>query len=50
MEESITERTSSARELARRIGVSHTSIQRAERAGRIAREADGDWDVEASRR
>ncbi len=36
----------SMRELARRIGVSHTALQKAQRSGRIAREADGTWDVE----
>ena len=36
----------SAREVARRLGLSHTAIQNAERAGRIAREDDGTWDVE----
>ncbi len=41
----MTERTNSARELARRLGISHTAIQRAERAGRISREPDGAWDV-----
>jgi len=40
----------SVRELARRLGVSHTAIQKAERAGRIAREPDGSWDVAATRR
>ena len=43
-------RPTSARELARRLGISHTAIQRAERAGRIARDPDGAWDVEATRR
>ena len=38
-------RTTSNRELARRIGVSETAVRRAERAGRIKREADGAWDV-----
>ena len=41
----MTERTNSARELARRLGISHTAIQRAERAGRISRKPDGAWDV-----
>ncbi|WP_203075715.1 hypothetical protein [Falsiroseomonas ponticola] len=44
------ERTTSAREVARRLGLSHTAIQKAERVGRIAREADGSWDVERVRR
>jgi hypothetical protein len=37
-------RTTSNRELARRIGVSETAVRRAEKAGRIKREADGSWD------
>jgi len=39
----------SMREAARQIGVSHTAIQRAERAGRIARSPCGGWDVAAIR-
>ena len=39
----------SAREVARRLGVSHTAIQKAERAGRIAREPSGAWDMEKVR-
>ena len=38
-------RTTSNRELARRIGVSETAVRRAEKAGRIARGADGSWDL-----
>jgi hypothetical protein len=38
-------RTTSNRELARRLGVSETAVRRAEKAGRIEREADGAWDV-----
>jgi hypothetical protein len=34
----------SNRELARHLGVSETAVRRAEKAGRIAREADGSWD------
>src|ERR671919_704091 len=34
----------SNRELARQIGVSETAARRAEKAGRIKREADGSWD------
>jgi DNA-binding Lrp family transcriptional regulator len=34
----------SNRELARQLGVSETAVRRAERAGRIKREADGSWD------
>ena len=37
-------RTTSNRELARRLGVSETAVRRAEKAGRIGREADGSWD------
>jgi len=40
------ERITSTRDLARRLGVSHTAIQKAERVGRISREPDGCWDVE----
>ncbi|WP_245584025.1 elements of external origin [Rubritepida flocculans] len=35
--------------MARRLGVSHTALQKAQRAGRIAPEADGAWDVEKVR-
>jgi hypothetical protein len=38
-------RTTSNRELARQIGVSETAVRRAEKAGRIRREADGAWDI-----
>src|SRR5918995_5988669 len=38
-------RMTSNRELARQIGVSETAVRRAERAGRIGREADGSWDL-----
>ena len=38
-------RTTSNRELARRIGVSETAVRRAKKAGRIGREADGAWDL-----
>jgi hypothetical protein len=34
----------SNRELARQLGVSETAVRRAEKAGRIKREADGSWD------
>jgi hypothetical protein len=37
-------RTKSNRELARQLGVSETAVRRAEKAGRIRREADGVWD------
>jgi hypothetical protein len=36
--------TTSNRELARQLGVSETAVRRAEKAGRIRREADGSWD------
>ena len=38
-------RTTSNRALARHIGVSETAVRRAEKAGRIRREADGSWDL-----
>jgi hypothetical protein len=38
-------RTTSNRELARRLGVSETAVRRAERSGRIVRAADGAWDL-----
>jgi hypothetical protein len=44
------ELTASTREAARRLGVSDTTIHKAERAGRIAREPDGSWDIEKTRR
>jgi len=42
------ELTSSTREAARRLGVSDTTMHKAERTGRIAREADGQWDAESN--
>ena len=45
----MSEQTPSIRELARRIGVSHTALQKAERTGRILREPSGVWDVEKTR-
>ena len=44
------EMTSSTRELARRIGVTETALRKAAGNGRIAREPDGQWDVEKTRR
>lgn len=44
------ERITSTRELARRLGLSHTAIQKAEQVGRICREADSSWNVERVRR
>jgi len=44
------ELTASTREAARRLGVSDTAIHKAERAGRIAREPDGQWDINKTRR
>jgi hypothetical protein len=44
------ELTNSTREAARRIGVSDTAIYKAERAGRIAREPNGQWDIDKTRR
>lgn len=38
-------RTTSNRALAKALGVSETAVRRAERAGRIAREEDGAWDL-----
>jgi hypothetical protein len=44
------EMTASTREAARRLGVSDTAIHKAERAGRIAREPEGQWDLDKTRR
>ena len=44
------ELTPSTREAARRLGVTDTAIYKAERAGRIAREPDGQWDIDKTRR
>ncbi|GIX11630.1 elements of external origin [Elioraea sp.] len=38
-------RVASQRELARRLGISHTALQKAQRSGRIAPEPDGAWDM-----
>jgi hypothetical protein len=45
----MSELTPSMREVARRIGISHTALQKAERTGRIMREPSGQWDVEKTR-
>jgi phage terminase large subunit GpA-like protein len=42
-------RVASQREVARRLGISHTALQKAQRSGRIAPEPDGYWDVEKVR-
>ena len=42
-------RVASQREVARRLGISHTALQKAQRAGRIAPEADGSWDIDKVR-
>lgn len=42
-------RVASQREVARRLGISHTALQKAQRAGRIAPEPDGGWDIEKVR-
>lgn len=42
-------RVASQREVARRLGISHTALQKAQRAGRIAPEADGSWDIDTVR-
>jgi hypothetical protein len=39
----------SQREVARRLGISHTTLQKAQRSGRIAPEPDGTWDIEKLR-
>ncbi len=46
----MSERTTSGREVARQLGVSHTAIQKAERIGRITREPDCTWDLDRVRR
>ena len=43
------ELTSSTREAARRLGVSDTTMHKAERTGRITREPDGQWDITKTR-
>ena len=44
------ELTPSTREAARRIGISETALRKAEGSGRIAREPDGRWDIDKTRR
>ncbi len=44
------ELTPSTREAARRIGVTETALRKAEQSSRIAREPDGTWDIEKTRR
>jgi hypothetical protein len=44
------ELTSSTREAARRIGITETALRKAEAAGRISREPDGQWDIDKTRR
>lgn len=44
------ELTPSNREAARRIGISETALRKAEQANRIAREPDGQWDIDKTRR
>jgi hypothetical protein len=43
------ELTPSTREAARRLGVSDTTMHKAERSGRITREPDGQWDITKTR-
>jgi hypothetical protein len=42
-------RVTSNRELARQLGMSETAVRRAEKVGRIRREADGSWDLAKAR-
>ena len=44
------ELTPSTREAARRIGITETALRKAEGSGRIAREPDGRWDIDKTRR
>jgi hypothetical protein len=46
----VPELTHSTREAARRIGVTETALRKAEATGRIAREPDGQWDIDKTRR
>ncbi|MGG5819629.1 hypothetical protein [Falsiroseomonas sp. HW251] len=44
------ELTPSTREAARRIGITETALRKAEQTNRIAREPDGRWDIDKTRR
>jgi len=44
------ELTPSTREAARRIGLTETALRKAEQTNRIAREPDGQWDIDKTRR
>ena len=44
------ELTPSNREAARRIGISEAALRKAEKAERVVREPDGQWDVDKTRR
>ena len=44
------ELTPSTREAARRIGVTEAALRKAEQTNRIAREPDGQWDIDKTRR
>jgi DNA-binding transcriptional MocR family regulator len=44
------ELVASQREAARRLGISHTALQKALQSGRIAPEPDGRWDIDKTRR
>ena len=44
------EMTPSNREAARRIGISEAALRKAEKAERIVREPDGQWDIDKTRR
>ena len=44
------ELTPSTREAARRIGITETALRKAEQTNRIAREPDGRWDINKTRR
>jgi len=44
------ELTPSTREAARRIGITETALRKAAQSNRIAREPDGQWDIDKTRR